>query len=54
MNNIAIKIREVNSEVLVFLDRNCPDELSAIREAAKILQREVLYRETHPDKYIPR
>lgn len=54
MNNIAVKIREVNSEVLVFLDKNCPDELTAIREAAKILQREVLYRESHPDKYISR
>lgn len=54
MNSIAIKIREVNSEILVFLDKNCPDELSAIREAAKILQREVMYREAHPDKYFPR
>lgn len=54
MNNIAIKIREVNSEVLVFLDKNCSDELSALREAAKILQREVLYRESHPDKYFSR
>lgn len=54
MNNIAVK--EVNSEVhiIVFLDRNLPDELSAIREAAKILQREVLYRESHPDKYFRR
>lgn len=51
MNNIAIKIREVNSEVLVFLDKNCPDELTAMREAAKILQREVIFRETHPDKH---
>ena len=51
MNNIAIKIREVNSEVLVFLEQNYPTELSALREAAKILQREVLYREAHPDKF---
>lgn len=48
MNNVAVKVREVNSEVLVFIERNMPDELSALREAAKILLREVMYREQHP------
>lgn len=54
MNNIAIK--EVNAEVhiIVFLNKNFPDKLSAMREAAKMLQREVLYYETHPSEYIPR
>lgn len=54
MNNIAIK--EVNKEVhiIIFLDKNFPDQLSAMREASKMLQREVLYYESHPDKYIPR
>lgn len=54
MSNVNIVVREVNSEVLVFIDRNMPDELSALREAAKILQREVLYRESNPDKSIHR
>lgn len=51
MNNI--KVREVNSEVhiIVFLDKNQPTELSAIREAAKILAREVMYRESHPNAH---
>lgn len=53
MNNVAVKVREVNSEVLVFIERNMPDELSALREAAKILQREVLYRESNADKRLP-
>lgn len=54
MNNIAIK--EVNKEVhiIVFLDKNFPDKISAMKEAAKMLQREVLYYEAHPDKYISR
>lgn len=52
MNNVAIKIREVRSEVLVFLDKNFPDELSAMQEAVKILQREVLYYEAHPNKHV--
>lgn len=54
MNNVAVK--EVNSEVhiIVFLDKNCPDKLSALREAAKTLQREVLYYESHPNSPIPR
>jgi len=52
MNNIAVKIREVNSEVLVFLDKNCPNELSALREAIKILEREVIRHEFNIDKHL--
>ena len=52
MNNIAIKIREVNSEVLVFLDKNCPNELVAMREAIKLLQKEVMRNESPPIKHI--
>ena len=54
MNNIAIK--EVNKEVhiIVFLDRNFPDKISALKEAAKMLQREVIYYESNPDKSLSR
>lgn len=54
MNNINIRVREVNSEVLVFIDKNMPNELEALREAAKILAREVLYLESHPTDRIHR
>lgn len=54
MNNVNISVREARSEVIVFIDRNMPDELSALREAVKILAREVMHRESHPDKYISR
>lgn len=54
MSNVNVRVREVNSEVLVFIDRNMPDELSALREAAKILQREVLYRESNSNNSIRR
>lgn len=49
MHNQNIKVREGRKEVLVYLDKFYPDELTAIREASKVLQREVIYRETHPD-----
>lgn len=54
MNDIAIK--EVNSEVhiIVFLNKNFPDKLSALREASKMLQREVMYYESNPDRPICR
>lgn len=45
-----ISVKEVNSEILIFLDRNFPDTLSALREAAKILQREIIRYETNPNK----
>ena len=54
MNNVNVIVREVRSEVLVFIDRNMPDELSALREAVKILSREVTYYAAHPDKPFPR
>lgn len=49
-----ISVREVNSEILIFLDRNLPDRLSALREAVKILQREVIRYEASSDKHSPR
>lgn len=54
MNNVNISVREARSEVIVFIDRNMPDELSALREAAKILAREVMFRESHPDSSLYR
>lgn len=52
MNNITVK--EVNSEIhiIVFLNKNFPDKLSAMREATKMLQREVIYYEANPDKRV--
>jgi hypothetical protein len=43
-----VKVSEANSEVLVFLNRNFPTRLSALEEAAKCIQREVLREQTHP------
>ncbi len=37
-----VHVREVNSEVLVFLDYNHSTRLAALEEAAKIIQREVI------------
>ena len=37
-----VKVREGNGEVLVFLDKHMPTELWAIREAYKILGREII------------
>lgn len=37
-----IHIREARSEVLIFLDKNMPDRLTALEEAVRILQREVV------------
>lgn len=52
-------IREVNSEIIVFLDYNHPTKLSALKAAARLLQAEVIreqhnndrdnYRESHND-----
>lgn len=44
-----IKIREGRKEVLIYLDKFYPDELSALKEATKVLQREVIRREFSPD-----
>lgn len=38
----SVKVREGRSEVLIFLDRHFPDNLSALREAAKAVQREII------------
>lgn len=54
MHNVNVQVREVNSEVLIFIDKNMPTELAALKEATKILQREVLYLESHPDDSIHR
>lgn len=43
-----VHVREANSEVLVFIDRNMGNRLNALREAAKIIQREVLREEANP------
>lgn len=53
MNRIAIQ--ETNSEVhiIVFLDKQYPDKLSAMDEASKILKREVMYYAANSDKRIP-
>ncbi len=37
-----VQVREANSEVLIFLDKFPGDRLNALKEASKILQREVL------------
>lgn len=37
-----VHVKEVNSEVLVFLDKHMGDKLNALREAAKIIQREII------------
>lgn len=43
-----VHIREANSEILIFLDRHYSTKLSALEEAAKVLQREVIRENTHP------
>ena len=43
-----VKISEANSEVLIFLERHYPTRLSTLEEAAKTLQREVIYEKSHP------
>lgn len=37
-----IHVREANSEVLIFIDKNMGDRINAMEEAVKILQREIL------------
>lgn len=39
-------IREVNSEILIFLDYNHPTRVAALKAAVRLLQQEVL-REEH-------
>lgn len=47
-----IHVRETHSEVIIFLDRNLPDSLSALKEAAKILAREIIRVETNHNKHV--
>lgn len=49
-----VYVRESNSEVLVLIDRNMGDRLNALREAGKIIQREVLREESDPNRSIHR
>ena len=46
----GITVREVNSEILIFLDNNRSTRLDALREAAKILAREVIREESRNNK----
>lgn len=50
MEKGGIVVREVNSEILIFLDNNRSTRLDALKEAAKILQREVLREEAHTSR----
>lgn len=43
-----IHVKEVNSEILIFLDYNHSTRLSALEEGARILQREVLRERANP------
>lgn len=47
-----IQVREARSEVLIFLDRHLPDRLTALEEAVRILQREVIRERTNPNRNI--
>lgn len=47
MDNVVVKVKETRSEVLVLIYEKMPDELSILREAAKILKREVIVRENY-------
>lgn len=50
MEKGGIVVREVNSEILIFLDNNRSTRLDALREATKILQREVIREERQEQK----
>jgi hypothetical protein len=45
-----VYIREARSEVVVLLDKHMPDRLTAIEEASKILQREVIRERANPTR----
>lgn len=45
-----VHVRESNSEVLIFIDRNVGDRLNALEEAVRILQREVIRERTNPGR----
>lgn len=45
-----IYVQEARSEILICLDRHMSDRLSALEEAAKALQREVLHERANPSR----
>lgn len=45
-----VQVRESRSEVLVFIDKHMPDRLSALQEAARILQAEVIREQSNPNR----
>lgn len=45
-----IYVKESRSEVLVCIDRHMPDRLTALKEAARILQVEVMREQSNPDR----
>ena len=49
-----VHIREVNGEIIIFLDRHYSTQLAALQEAVKVLQREVIRRESNPKSYSDR
>ena len=42
-----VQVREVNAEVIIFLEKNYPTRLSALQEASRILNREVIRYEAY-------
>ncbi len=50
----TVYVKESNNEVWVFLGRPMSDRLTALREAAKIIQREVVREEFNRDRGIDR
>ena len=49
-----VLVREGRSEIIIYTDRHFPDEVSAMKEAAKILQREVMKLESDPSHRVYR
>lgn len=37
-----VKVREGKSEVMVYINKFMPDELSALKEASRLLQKEII------------
>lgn len=44
-----VQVREVNGEVVVFLDKHYSTRLAALEEATKALQREVIREQSNPN-----
>ena len=45
-----VHVREGRSEVLVYIDKHMTDRLSALEEAVRIIQREVIRERNNPDR----